>query len=243
MSQVSGAEARTLPIAGQDSLHYSLRRTSRRRTVGIFVEPDGRLSVLAPETAPTERIEQILCRRLKWIRRQQREVEALPPPVLPRQWVNGETHRYLGRQYRLKLVQAEAESVKLVGRYFVVSLPDRADRLRVQHLMEAWYLNHAKALLADRVRRVMAATTWLVVRPRSVHVRPLRARWGSTTASGRISFNVDLGKLPLTCIDYVIAHELVHLMIPNHSPAFWRRLERVMPDWRNHQRRLAILEL
>lgn len=243
MTSTQAPEARSVHMTEQEAFTYSLRRTSRRRTVGICVEPDGSLSVLAPESAPTERIEQILRKRWKWIRRQQREVEALPPPALPREWVNGETHRYLGRQYRLRLVRSEVESVKLVGAFFVVSLPDQTDRPRVQRLMEAWYLDHTKALLADRTKRAMAATTWLTAAPRSLHVRPLRTRWGSTTVSGRISFNVDLGKLPLTCIDYVVAHELVHLMVPNHSPAFWRTLERVMPDWKARQRRLAMAEL
>jgi predicted metal-dependent hydrolase len=230
-------------MAGQETLTYSLRRTNRRRTVGIYVEPDGSLSVLAPEFAPAERIEQILRKRWKWIRRQRREVEVLPPPALPREWVNGETHRYLGRQYRLELIRSDIESVKLVGAFFVVSLPDSTDRPRIQRLMEAWYLDHTKALLADRTKHVLSATTWLTKTPRCLHVRALRSRWGSTTALGRISFNVDLGKLPLTCIDYVVAHELVHLMVPNHSPAFWRTLERVMPDWRARQRRLAMAEL
>jgi predicted metal-dependent hydrolase len=243
MTSTRMLQACSFQLAGNEALTYSLRRTSRRRTVGIYVEPDGSLSVLAPESAPTERIEQILRKRWKWIRRQQRDVESLPPPALPREWVNGETLRYLGRQYRLKLIRSDVESVKLVGAFFVVSLPDQTDRPRIQRLMEAWYLDHTKALLADRTKHVLSATTWLTKTPRSLHVRALRSRWGSTTALGRISFNVDLGKLPLTCIDYVVAHELVHLMVPNHSPAFWRTLERVMPDWRIRQRRLAMVEI
>jgi len=89
------SEARTLTI-GEESLTYTLRRTGRRRTVGIFVEPDRRLTVLAPNGADIESVERILRRRLPWIRRQRRELEALPPPSAPRVWVNGETHRYLG---------------------------------------------------------------------------------------------------------------------------------------------------
>ena len=73
-------------------------------------------------------------------------------------------------------------------------------------------------------------------------IRALRQRWGSTTKAGRVYFNVDLVKLPLPCIDYVVAHELVHLMIPNHSPAFWRMLGRVMPDWQRWRDRLKRVE-
>ncbi|MCY7355857.1 MAG: M48 family metallopeptidase [Lysobacter sp.] len=237
------SETRCLGLGGEESLTYTLRRTSRRRSVGIFVEPDGRLSILAPTAAPTERVEQILRRRLNWIRRQQREVEALPPPPLTREWVAGETHRYLGRQYRLKLVRAPERSVKLLGGYFVVSVSDKKDRDMVRTLVESWYREHAKTLLNHRVERMIASTSWLDIRSPPLQIRTLRQCWGSTTKTGRISFNIDLIKLPLSCIDYVVAHELVHLLIPNHSPAFWRMLDRVMPDWRRWRNSLRRAEM
>lgn len=235
--------AQTLSLGGSDVLGYTLRRTERRRTIGIIVEVDGRVAVLAPASTSSVRIEQTLRRHLQWIRRQRREIEALPPPPLPREWVNGETHRYLGRQYRLKLVRAAEPSVKLHGRFFVVCVPDCRDRGKVQRAMEAWYRSHAKALLVERVRHLLARTTWLDFDRPPMQVRVLRDRWGSTSPSGRISFNVDLVKLPLSCVDYVVAHELVHLAIPNHSPAYWRMLERVMPDWRRWRQRLATMEM
>lgn len=225
------------------SLSYSLRRTERRRTVGIFVEPDGRVSVLAPIEAAMPRIEQILRRRLTWIRRQQRTVEALPPPPSPRQWVAGETHRYLGRQYRLKLEEGATPSVRLVGKYFLVTLPNSTDRDAIRALMDGWYREHAEALLQARVQRALTGTTWLDVAMPPIAIRVLKQRWGSTTKAGRITFNIDLVKIPLPCIDYVVAHELVHVKIPNHSPAFWRMLSRVMPDWRKWRERLRRVEV
>lgn len=235
--------AQTLSLGGTDELAYSLRRTGRRRTVGIIVEPNGQVAVLAPASATVKRIEQILRRHLTWIRRQRREVEALPPPPVPREWVNGETHRYLGRQYRLKIVGGDETSVKLLGRYFVATTPLLVDRDKVQATMEAWYRQHAKALLAVRIGTLLERTTWLDVEFPRMQVRVLRDRWGSTSPSGRVTFNLDLVKLPLSCVDYVVAHELVHLMIPNHSPAYWRMLERVMPDWRRWRQRLALVEM
>ena len=236
-------ETRALGLGGDELITYSLRRTGRRRSIGIFVDPNGSLSVLAPPAASTDRIEQVLRRRMRWIRRQQREVEALPKPVSPREWVAGETHKYLGRQYRLKLVRDQDESVKLLGGYFVVSVRDCRNGDRIRTMMEDWYRQHAKILLNDRVERLIAGTTWLDVKPQAIHIRTLRKRWGSATMSGRVSFSIDLIRLPLSCIDYVVAHELVHLTIPNHSPAFWRMLERVMPDWRRCRNRLERVEV
>ena len=229
--------------ADENTLSYTLRRTGRRRTIGIIVEPDSRVVVLAPVAAELHRVEQIVRRRLPWIRRQRRSFEALPPPPLPRQWVAGETHRYLGRQYRLKLLAGRERSVRLSGGYFVVTLQSPTNRAAVRRLVDAWYREHAKALLADRVRRVLASTTWLDPKIPPITIRALRLRWGSTTEAGRICFNLDLIKLPLPCIDYVVAHELVHLAIPSHRPSFWRMLARVMPDWKRWRDRLATSEV
>jgi predicted metal-dependent hydrolase len=239
---VSTSEERLLRVGG-DNLQYTLRRTGRQRTVGIVVEPNLNIVVLAPTTAAASRVEHILRRRLAWIRRQRRSFEALPPPPLPRQWVAGETHRYLGRQYRLKLVNGSQSSVRLMGGYFVVTVPSPTSRAAVQRIVEAWYRDHAKALLSYRVRRVLASTTWLNRQIPSITVRKLRLRWGSTSRVGHISLNVDLVKLPLPCIDYVIAHELVHLTVPSHRPLFWRMLARVMPDWKRWRDRLARAEI
>jgi hypothetical protein len=229
--------------SGEEMLTYTLRRTARRRTVGIYVEPDRRVTVLAPTAADTESVERILRRRLPWIRRQRRELEALPPPSPPRQWVAGETHRYLGRQYRLKLVVGADRSVKLAGGHFLVTLPEPKDRGAVRRLMEAWYRSRARQQVTERAARLLKATTWLeLTELPTITIKALTHRWGSTTKAGRITFNVDVVKLPAACLDYVIAHELVHLKIPNHSPAYWRMLGRVMPDWERWRKKLSEVE-
>jgi predicted metal-dependent hydrolase len=225
------------------ALAYELQRTGRRRTVGITVQPDRRVVVLAPKEADRLRIEQIMRRRLPWIRRQRQTLESLPPPPAPRQWVAGETHRYLGRQYRLRPVKATEKSVKLVAGYFVVGLPAPTDRRGIRQLMEAWYRDNAYRVLTKRVERVLRSTTWLDVAMPAITIRAMRQRWGSTTSTGRVMFNIDLVKAPLGCIDYVVAHELVHLAIPNHGPAFWRMLTRCLPDWKKWRERLGRAEV
>jgi predicted metal-dependent hydrolase len=140
-------------------------------------------------------------------------------------------------------VKGLACSVRLTAGYFVVTLPDTGDRNTIRVLVEQWYRDHAEALIAERVRRALNVTTWLDVKTPQISIRVLKQRWGSTTKSGRVTFNVDLVKLPLPCIDYVVAHELVHVRIPNHSPAFWRMLSRVMPDWRRWRERLEGVEI
>jgi predicted metal-dependent hydrolase len=235
---LNAATARIIEVNGQ-KLSFSLRR-SPRRTLAISVEPDGRVVVTAPELASPERIEVVLARRFPWIKRQQRYFEALPPPPTPRQWVSGETHRYLGRQYRLKVIPGETPSVRLTGAYFHVATPDPTNTAAIEQAMAAWYHSHARTLFADRMAKILKDTTWLRdLTPPPITVRHMPKRWGSATPSGRIYLNVDLVKLPPGCIDYVIAHELVHLKIPNHGRAFWRLLGRVCPEWGRWRDRLA----
>ena len=224
-------------------LQYELRRTARRRTIAIAVEPDRRVVVLAPSRASAETVAALVLRRYKWILRQWERLKALPPSTPPRQWVAGETHRYLGRQYRLVIQKSRESEVKLRGAHFVVTVQSPGDRNAVRTLMDQWYRIRAEGLLRARVDVALRATTWLDVDCPPIVVRALRRHWASTSPKGRITFNVELVKVPLPCIDYVVAHELVHLMIPNHSAAFWRMLGRVMPDWQRWRDRLAKVEL
>jgi predicted metal-dependent hydrolase len=227
----------------EGALRYELRWTARRRTIGIAVEPDRRVIVMAPRSATQERVATLVRRRVHWIRRQWGRIDALPPPALPRCWVSGETHRYLGRQFRLKVSRADVAAVKLQGGFFMISAPEPKDAKCVRALMEDWYRRHAEAILPARVERALRSTTWLEVDAPNIRIGVLRTRWGSASRTGRITFNVDLVKAPLPCVDYVVAHELVHLRIPNHSPAFWRMLSRVMPDWRKGRERLRRVEI
>jgi hypothetical protein len=106
------------------------QRSERRaqKTVAITVEPSGAVTVAAPATAAVERIEHMLVRRRSWIRKRVQRVLSLPPASAPREWVNGETHRYLGRQYRLKIQQGDQAGVRLSGRSFRVEVADPSDR-------------------------------------------------------------------------------------------------------------------
>jgi predicted metal-dependent hydrolase len=236
------SEIHEIPVSG-GTLRYELSWTLRRRTVGIVVEPDRRVVVMAPRSATRERVAALVAHRIRWVRRQWERIDSLPARAPPRQWVNGETHRYLGRQYRLKIGTARTPEVKLHGGYFVVSVPDPRNGRAIRAAMEDWYQERAVVLLNHRAQRALAATTWLEVGPLVIRIGQLQSRWGSTSRAGRITFNVDLVKAPLPCVDYVVAHELVHLRIPNHSPAFWRMLGRVMPDWKRWKERLERVEI
>lgn len=239
---MSLAEPRIIDAGGQP-LAFQLRRSSRR-TMSISVEPDQRVVVTAPVATPEEKVAAVVRQRAQWIRRQQRAFEDMPPPVPARRWVAGETHRYLGRQYRLKLVPGATPSVRLSGAFFVVIVPELGDATAVRTLMDRWYRKRAKVVLPERLDRLRNSTSWLKLRETPpLTVRTMRQRWGSATPTGRLYFSIDLIKTPLGCVDYVVAHEFVHLKIPHHGPTFWRLLGRIVPDWERWRHRLGQQEL
>lgn len=228
---------------GDEVVEYTLRR-SDRKTLGITVEPTGEFLVTAPRAAEPDHIETILRRRRGWILRHLRDVATLPPPAPVREWVSGETHRYLGRQYRLKIRAGKKAEVKLIGRFFHVTVGDPSDSDQVRRRMERWYLDHARSTFERRMAELIRQTPRLGLSELPpLIVRKLERRWGSCSPKGRILINVEAVKLPVGCIDYLLMHELCHLRVPNHGPTFWRLLEACMPDWERWKRRLREAEV
>lgn len=222
---------------------YALRR-SARTTLGITVTPKAELKVTAPQEASTTDIERVLTRKAPWITRQLRETSALPPSVPTHRWVSGETHVYLGRQYRLKVRDQGTPGVRLVGRYFEVGVTDRTDHAAVETVMNAWYRTRARETFERRMQRLIDRTPALrLTEPPPLIVRTIRTRWGSCSPSGRILMNVESVKLPIGCLDYVLMHELCHLRHNDHSRKFWRHLDRCMPGWERWRRRLDRVEI
>lgn len=222
---------------GGERIEFRLRRTNRR-TLAITVRPDLEVLVAAPRKAALETVLGKVRKRAGWIRRQQRFFGEFLPQTPPRRYVSGETHRYLGRQYRLKVVKAEESSVKLQGRFIWVHAPNKHDRVRVRKLVEAWYLAHAKERFARSVAESAARLGTRLASPPRIQLRRMPKRWGSWTRRGVIYLNPELVKAPGSCIDYVVMHELCHLVHGHHGPAFYALLSRTMPDWEQRKQRL-----
>ncbi len=212
-----------------------------RRTLAITVHPDMTVEVRAPRDAEEEVIHTVLRRRVAWIARQLRFFEQFQPRTPPRQYVPGESHLYLGRQYRLRIRQDERERVQLSGGYLIVTLPDPTDREEVRRRVIRWYGARARRCYKQRLAACLRSPAAYGLTPPRLQARKLAKRWGSLSPAGTLTLNVDLVRAPRWCIDYVIMHELCHQLHPNHSRAFYDRLESVMPDWR--ERKMALERL
>jgi hypothetical protein len=206
-----------------DDLPLLVRRSVRRKTVGITVERDGALVAAAPINAPDAVIEGLVRARQLWIHRKLAALRQHPPPA-PREYVAGETCYYLGRGHRLQLVDPGGPALLLRGGRFLLR---RDERPRAAEHFAAWYVTQGVPWLTERVARLAARVG---VSPAGVAMRDLGHRWGSCGVSGRLLFHWRVILLPPPAIDYVAAHELVHLRERRHSAEYWRRLERAMPD-------------
>ena len=221
---------------GEHEIDVRLTRRDRK-TLEIAVEPDASVSVAAPLDASLTQIENKVRRRAAWIRRQQRYFMQFLPRTPERQFVAGETFRYLGRHYRLKVVPHVQASVKMRGGYLVVQShhPDNTDMTR--GLVERWYRQHAARQFSERLERFSQPDAF---RPCGLIIRQLDQRWGSMSRASRLVLNARLIEAPVDAIDYVITHELCHIAEPHHGPKFISLLEQVLPDWRRRKEKLEL---
>jgi predicted metal-dependent hydrolase len=219
---------------GDEVIAFSLRRQLTRTVtrIAIHVDPDARVLVDAPDTAPLADVLTAVKKRARWISQHVDAARARLAHVLPREYVSGESLHYLGRRYRLKvIVNAEAAvEARMRGAFITVTGPEHTPTT-IKSTMDAWYRQRARELFADRLAAVAAPLRW-VKQPPPTRLQFMTVQWGSCSPSGRITLNPLLVKAPRECIDYVLLHELCHLLHHNHSPKFYRTLDRHMPNWR-----------
>jgi predicted metal-dependent hydrolase len=212
-----------------------------RKTLEIAVEPDTSVSVVAPVGASVALIAEKIRKRGAWIRRQQRYFMQFLPRTPERHFVAGETMRYLGRSYRLKVTPHVQASVKLLGGYLVVQSHRPRNSVAVREMVEHWYRERAVAKFVERLEiNLVRFADPEAFRPKGVIVRALDQRWGSMSKASRLMLNTRLIEASVDSIDYVITHELCHIAEAHHGPKFIALLDQVLPDWR---RRKAKLEL
>lgn len=225
---------------GANRIAFAIVRRERT-TLEIAVEPDASVVVAAPQSASLSAIEEKVRKRAAWIQRQQRYFNQFLPRTPDRQYVAGETHLYLGRQYRLKVVHHIQAAVKLV-RGFIVVQTHRPERSEITHeLVEAWYRERAHTKFAERLEiNLLRFPVPDDFRPKGLIVRHLRQRWGSMSPARRLLLNLRLIEAPMDAIDYVITHELCHIAVPHHGSEFFEILSCVLPDWRERKRKLEL---
>ncbi len=226
---------------GKTTIQFSVEFRPRKH-MGITVYPDLRVGVAAPIGTDIQEVRCRVLKRAPWILKQLHWFESFRPLPTPRQYLNGETHWYLGKRYRLKINKDDPTSVKLCGGFLEVATEHPNDNEKVRALVQVWYREHARALFQRRMEVCQALVPVPKHATPKLLVRKLQGRWGSCSKEGRILLNVELVRAPMECIDYVVVHELCHLRVREHSPEFYRLLLKVMPDWKKRKAKLEMFQ-
>ena len=216
-----------------DDLRLTVRRSTRRRTMQITVERGGELILCAPPRVDTNKLRAFVREKRFWIYTKLAEKKRLYRKFPRKQFVGGEGFLYLGRTYRLRLVEEQDAPLSLTGSRFVL----RSDE--VPHAREhfiRWYSERARIWLSARVAEYESR---MEVKPAGVKVQNLGYRWGSCGKGGWLHFHWKSILLPVRIAEYVVVHEIAHLHEPHHTPSFWLHVERAMPDYERRKAWLA----
>jgi len=216
-----------------DDLQFTVRHSARRRTMQITVERDGDLLLSAPPEVDEARLRTFVQEKRFWIYTKLAEKERLQRRVPRKEFVGGEGFLYLGRSHRLKLADEQDVPLKLAAGRFSL----RRDALPAAraHFIR-WYSERARAWLSSRVAEYQSRRE---VAPAGVKVQDLGYRWRSCGKGDWLYFHCKAILLPARIAEYVVVHEIAHLHEPHHTPAFWLRVERAMPDYAQRKAWLA----
>lgn len=227
----SAAPRRETLLYKNQPLSYTLVFRSRR-TIGFAVRPDGSVQVSAPAGLPAEWVAQQVLKRADWILKHQATFAARPAPAPTRHFDAGSVHYYQGQPLRLRFMAAPRPDVAVVGEDLLVYSPSPLSTAQTEALLLAWYARQASQHFAESLVRVWPRfAEFGLLRPTLV-VRQMRTRWGSCTPrSARIRLSPELVRARPECLDYVLLHECCHLLVCDHSKAFYDLQTRLMPDW------------
>lgn len=208
-----------------DDLTFALKLSPRRKTLQITVDRGGELVLSAPPGIDEAKLRQFVQEKRFWIYTKLAEKDRLQRPVPTKDYVDGEGFLYLGHSYRLRLVEAQDVPLKLLNGRFLLRRADVA--LAREHFVR-WYCERARVWLSARVAAYQGR---METAPSGVKVQELGYRWGSCGKGNWLYFHWKSILLPPRIAEYVVVHETAHLHEPHHTPEFWLRVERAMPDY------------
>lgn len=218
---------------GNQTIEYNLKKSNRRKTMSISVDQHG-VSVISPSATEIEKIEAILYKKAVWIKKQLSYFNEMNSNNIQHYFLSGEKLPYLGRYYRLKVVKTNTSRplFRFYQGRFLAEIPYEAaeDKQRdiIYPLYVEWIKNRAHEFTKNRLKRFILK---LQQEPNKIIIKEQKQRWGSCTASGNILLNWRIFLAPTSIVDYVLAHELVHLKHLNHSNEYWNTLQMLLPDY------------
>jgi len=223
-------------------IKYYLEKRDRK-TMQINVYPNFSIKVIAPFDISKSKIDKRLKKRASWIIKQLNYFEDFPPKMPKRKYISGETHRYLGKQYRLKVLSSKLEEVKLIAGYINIYSKSKNNAEHNKMLLDKWDRLHAVKMFRKIMNKLLTKLNKYGINAPVLKVKKMKKRWGSCIPNKKVVILNDLLiKTPVGCIEYVLCHELCHLKYPNHDKGYYNFLSRVLPNWKERKRKLEHIE-
>ena len=208
---------------------------AQRKTLSICVNPDSSVCLRAPIDATLEQIPQKVHKRASWILKQKRFFESFGTSTTKRQYISGESHLYLGRQYMLRVKESNVNAVHYQNNIIEIECRHKKD---AGILLQTWYRQRANVKFQEYAQPIIEQFSIYGVKPQSLSIKKMDKRWGYCTIDGHITLNPRLICAPRCCIEYVITHELCHLIYRSHNKEFYALLTKEMPHWEKWKNKL-----
>ena len=193
--------------------------------------PNGKVRITAPLHMELDTIRVFAISKLAWIKGQQRKMQAQERET-PREFLDRESHYLWGERYLLQVVEKDVPpAIDIKHRKLVMQVRPGMDDLRRLELLDAWYREQIRQALPELLARWESA---MQVKAAKIFIQRMKTRWGSCNpTAGNIRLNTDLAKKPSECLEYILVHELAHLIEPTHNPRFMALMDHFMPKWRH----------
>ena len=208
---------------------------AQRKTLSICVNPDSSVCLRAPIDTTLEQIQQKVHKRASWILKQKRFFESFGTSTTKRQYISGESHLYLGRQYMLRVKESNVNAVHYQNNIIEIECRHKKD---AGILLQTWYRQRANVKFQEYAQPIIEQFSIYGVKPQSLSIKKMDKRWGYCTIDGHITLNPRLICAPRCCIEYVITHELCHLIYRSHNKEFYALLTKEMPHWEKWKNKL-----
>ena len=218
-------------------LGYEVHR-KKVKNINLRIRPNMEIYISAPMNLHSDYIENFIRSKEKWIKQVLQKIEEAKQNQLPSQYLSGEKHKYLGKEYELEVKQGNSNRVSLKEGKIILTLIsnifENSDEKK--KVMEKWYFENAQKVFVNTIQK------WLEILDESIEklsIKPMKSRWGSCNYVKRyINLNTELIKRTQFEIEYVVLHELTHLKYPNHGKGFYRYIENYMPNYKMAEKML-----
>lgn len=218
----------------KNTVKFKIIRTNRK-SIGIIIDENSNIIVRASIEVSKDKIEEILHEKSKWILSKLKKMKDIKPAPKAKEYMTGEKLAYLGRKYRLKVEKSEdlkKVEVKLYQGTFYIKYPirldDETERIAaIKKALALWYRKHAEIKINERVLKYKKV---LDVNPNKIVIKKQNKRWGSCSSNQNINFNWKIIMAPMSVVDYIVVHELTHLIFSDHSREFWDTVRSIIKD-------------